>query len=90
MPAKRKKLATGTKVRLKSGSTIPEVPPVDAEGWTGTVVEAKGRGEKLQYIVEWDEETEQKMPEDFIQACEESSLFYKMACLPHDDIEAVE
>ncbi len=90
MPAKRKKLASGAKVRLKTGATIPEVPLVDANQWTGIVIEAKGRGDALQYIVEWDEETEQRMPADFINACEKTGLFYKMACLPHQDVEACE
>ncbi len=90
MPAKKKKLATGTRIRLKPDVKIPEVPEVDAQGWSGTVVEAKGRGATLQYIVEWDEETEASMPKEFVEACEQACLFYKMACLPHTDIEAIE
>jgi len=90
MPAKKTKLASGTKIRLKPGSVIPEVPPVDADQWTGTVVEAKGRGDSLQYIVEWDDETEARMPQEFIQECEKTGLFYKMACLPHQDVESIQ
>lgn len=90
MPAKKKKLAAGTRFRLKPDVKIPEVPEVDAQGWSGTVVEAKGRGATLQYIVEWDEETEASMPKEFVDACEQACLFYKMACLPHTDIEAIE
>jgi len=90
MPAKKTKLASGTKVRLKPDVKIPEVPDVDARGWSGTVVETKGRGATLQYIIEWDAETEANMPKDFVEACEQSCLFYKMACLPHADIEAIE
>lgn len=90
MPAKKIKLASGAKVRLKPDVKIPEVPEVDAEQWTGTVVETKGRGASLQYIIEWDEQTEAAMPKEFLDACEQSGLFYKMACLPHTDIESVE
>ena len=90
MPAKKTKLTSGAKVRLKPDVTIPEVPEVNAERWSGTVVEAKGRGASLQYIIEWDEETEAAMPKDFVEACEQSGLFYKMACLPHTDVESIE
>lgn len=90
MAAQRKKLTAGTQIRLLPGCVVPEVPPVDAQDWTGVVLEAKGKGDSLQYIVEWDEETEGKMPQEFIQQCEEQGLFYKMACLPHSDIESVE
>ncbi len=89
MPAKRTKLANGAKIRIKPGVVIPEVPAVNADAWTGTVVEVKGRADKLQYIVEWDEETESKMPQEFIQECEAAGLFYKMACLPHSDVEEI-
>ncbi|MCA8984820.1 MAG: hypothetical protein R3C12_24870 [Planctomycetaceae bacterium] len=89
MPAKRTKLANGAKVRIKSGVTIPEVPPVNADSWTGLIVEVKGRAENLQYIIEWDDETEAKMPQEFIRECEEAGLFYKMACLPHTAVEEV-
>ena len=63
---------------------------MNSANWSGTVVETKGRGASLQYIIEWDEETEAAMPKDFVDACEESGLFYKMACLPHTDIESIE
>lgn len=89
MPAKRTKLASGARVRIKPGTKIPEVPDVCADDWTGVVVEAKGRAANLQYIIEWDEETEARMPQEFIQECEQAGLFYKMACLPHTEVEAI-
>ena len=90
MPAKKTKLAAGTKIRLKPDVIIPEVPEVDSTDWTGTVVESKGRAATLQYIIEWDDETEASMPKEFVEACEQANLFYKMACLPADDIESAE
>lgn len=90
MPAKRTKLASGSKVRIKPGVKIPEVPDVCADDWTGMVVEVKGRSDSMQYIIEWDEETESRMPQDFIKECEAAGLFYKMACLPHADVEVIE
>ena len=90
MPAKKTKLAAGARIRLKPVVKIPEVPEVDAQGWSGRIVESKGRGASLQYIIEWDEETEANMPKEFVEACEQASLFYKMACLPHTDVEAID
>ncbi len=90
MPAKRTKLASGSKIRIKPGVIIPEVPKVCADHWTGTIVEVKGRSDSMQYIIEWDEETEARMPADFVKECEAAGLFYKMACLPHSDVEAAE
>lgn len=90
MPAKRTKLASGAKVSIKPGVKIPEVPDVCADHWTGTIVEIKGRAAAMQYIIEWDDETEARIPPDFIKECEAAGLFYKMACLPHTDVEAVD
>ena len=90
MPEKTTKLASGAKIRIKPGVKIPEVPEVCADEWTGTIVEVKGRAANLQYIIEWDDATEARMPPDFISECEQSGLFYKMACLPHTFVEAAD
>lgn len=49
------------------------------------VVEVRGKKvSERTYILEWDEETERKMPEAYKSQCEEQGLFFKMACLPGD------
>ncbi len=84
---KSRKLATGTAVRMKEGTPLPEFPEVPIDGWTAIILEAKGQGADLQYIIEWDDVTVEKMPQSYQDQCEEQSLFFRMACLPADQVE---
>ena len=66
-------------------SAFQNFPKSVVEGWTGMVVEVRGKKvAERTYILEWDEDTEQKMPEAYKSQCEEQGLFFKMACLPGD------
>ncbi|WP_339727864.1 hypothetical protein [uncultured Gimesia sp.] len=78
-------IKAGSNVRVKEGICVPEFSEICCEGWTGMVVEVRGKKvAERSYILEWDEETEQKMPEIYKSQCEEQGLFFKMACLPGD------
>ena len=79
---KSSKLKTGTVVRIKPGTPLPEFPDVSIDDWMGMVMETKGRGADLQYIIEWDDATIDKMPQSYQDQCEEQGLFFRMACLP--------
>ncbi len=86
---KSAKISAGAKICVKPGVSIPECPEVDASGWSGMVVEAKGKGADCKYIVEWDDQTVEKIPESYKEACEKSGLYFMMACFPACDVEAL-
>ncbi len=69
---------------------MPEHPEVDISGWTGTVVEAQGRGATLKYIIEWDATALGAMPDSYRRQCEDAQLYYGMACLPAADLGAAD
>jgi hypothetical protein len=81
------KIAAGAAVRIKDGVTLPEFPDISIAGWTGEVMEHKGRGATLQYIIQWDASTVQAMPQQYRDHCEQHGLFFEMVCLPKDDVE---
>lgn len=72
---------------VSEGVHLPEFPDQPIEGWTGTVVEQRGRGAELQYIIEWDDATVTAMPQTYRDHCEQEGLYFKMACLPASDVE---
>lgn len=85
---KSSKLAAGTPVKVKEGVKLPEFPDQSIAGWTGVVMEQKGRGADLQYIIEWDDATVDAMPQSYQDHCESHGLFFKMVCLPADQVES--
>ena len=84
------KLTGGSAVRVKEGVCLPEFPDISIAGWTGEVMETKGRGATLQYIIQWDAATVDAMPQSYRDHCEEQGLFYEMVCLPKDEVELKE
>ena len=84
------KLSAGDTVRAKPGVTAPEFPDVLCEGWTGRIAELIGKKSDPKYVIEWDDEVVKAMPESYVKKCEETHLFYRMACFKGDEIERVE
>lgn len=82
-------LAAGTRIRVKAGVVSPEFPEIPIGGWTGSVMEASGKPPMMYYIVEWDQNTMDGMPEEYVQKCEAQQLYYRMANLAEADIEAM-
>jgi hypothetical protein len=80
-------LAPGTRIRVRSGVTIPEFPDVDCTGWTGSVAELSGKKADPKYVVEWDESVVAAMPKAYLEACEKSGLYFRMACFTRDKLE---
>src|ERR1700690_3661376 len=60
-------LAVGARVRVKSGTTIPEFPDVPCGGWTGTVVEMTGKKPNSKFVIEWDDATLAAIPEPYLR-----------------------
>lgn len=79
----------GSRVRVCAGVCSPEFPDVSLAGWTGAVVETKGKPPAVSVILEWDAETLAQMPPDYVAKCEAQHLFYQMACLKADQIEPI-
>jgi hypothetical protein len=82
-------LAAGSRVRVKTGVTMPEFPDVICDGWTGTICEVTGKKADAKYVIEWDDSVVAAMPESYVRQCEEKQYFYRMACFGGDEIEAV-
>lgn len=80
--AKRaKKIAAGEMVTVRDGVTMPEFPSLDIGGWTAMVLEAKGRGADVKYIVEWTDESRTKMSSEYLAHAESQQLATEFACL---------
>lgn len=76
-------------MRAKPGVNAPEFPHVCIGGWTGTIIEVSGKKVQLTCVVEWDDQTVEKMPAPFLQECETKGLYHKMAFLNGADVELV-
>lgn len=76
-------------MRAKPGVNAPEFPDVCIGGWTGTIIELTGKKAQLNCVVEWDEQTVERMPAAFLQGCEAKGMYHKMAFLSGTDIELV-
>jgi hypothetical protein len=86
-----RKLAVGTRVRVKEGTAVPEFPEVVCGGWSGVVDNLIGKSKPdPKYVIEWDENTLESMPADYVAKCEESNLFYRMACFGREDLDLIE
>jgi hypothetical protein len=83
-------LAVGARVRVKSGTSVPENPDVACGGWTGTVIEATGKKPNTKYVIEWDDATLAALPESYLRTCEAQGLFYRMVCLDGASLEPAE
>ena len=92
MPKKKTpgQLAAGSRVRVRTGVTMPEFPDVVCDGWTGTVSEVTGKKADAKYLIEWDESVVSAMPAAYVRQCEEKQFFYRMACFRGDEIEAID
>lgn len=78
-------IKAGSNIQVKEGVCVPEFPEICCEGWTGMVVEVRGKKvSERTYILEWDDETVNKMPSAYKSQCEEQGFFFKMACLSGD------
>jgi len=86
---KSPKPTPGQRVRVIDGATMPEFPELAIAGWTGQVLETTGTGAKLKVILEWDDETQTRVPENYRTHCEAQGLMHTMACLPSSDLEVL-
>lgn len=78
----------GTAVKVKDGTTAPDLPEFSIAGWSGVIAKVGGKKAARKYFIEWDAETLQAMPAEYSDACEEKQLYHLMICLAGDQIEA--
>ncbi len=83
-----RKLAIGSRVRVKDGVVSPDFSDVSFAGWTATIMELSGKKPNQKFIIEFDDAVIAAMPPDYLQRCEEQRLLYTMACLGADQLEA--
>lgn len=84
------RIKAGDAVRICDGVPMPEFPEVEISGWTGTVVETRGRGGDLKCFVEWDSATLEKIPASYREHCETQGLYHGMVCVAGADVAPLE
>jgi len=81
-------LRAGMAVRVKDGTTAPDLPEFSISGWSGVITEVGGKKTARRYFIEWDAATLDAMSTEYTDACEERQLYHLMTCLAADQIEA--
>lgn len=76
----------GDIVQVREGVPSPDFPEISFAGWTGTVREVSKKKTGTLYLVEWTDETLQRMPREYRELCEQHQLLYSMACLKEEDV----
>ncbi|MCA9041071.1 MAG: hypothetical protein KDA65_12035 [Planctomycetaceae bacterium] len=84
------KLTTGTKIRIKEGTALPEFPEITCGGWTGEVMDQIGKKTNPRYVIQWDDATVEQFDDNYISQCESKNLYHLMACFEPEDLETVE
>ena len=82
-------IAEGMRVRVRDGVMSPEFPDLSLAGWTGTVCEVTGKASPTNCVLEWDAETLQNMPPEYIKRCEDGGLYHLMVCLTEDSLTPI-
>jgi len=81
------KLRVGAKICVKTGVAAPDVPEVEVAGWTGTVTQIKKHQDGKRCFVEWDKDTLEAMPAQYLQFCQDRMLYHLMACFDVEDLD---
>jgi hypothetical protein len=79
-------IAEGMHVRVREGVVSPEFSDLSLAGWTGMVCEVTGKASPTTCVLEWDAETLQRMPAEYITRCEAGGLYHLMVCLSEDNL----
>jgi hypothetical protein len=86
---KASRLKVGTAIRVCSDVNSPDFTDVSFGGWTGRIVEVSGRKAPFRYFVEWDDDVVTRIPQSYIDRCEEQQIYYRWACLNDSQFEAI-
>lgn len=86
-PGKTPKPAAGQTVQVQAGIHMPEFEDLPIGGWKGIVLETSGTGAKMKVILEWNDETVAKIPENYKAHCDSQGLLFTMACLPASEVQ---
>jgi hypothetical protein len=81
------RFATGAQVRVKPGTTDPDFPDIPLGGWAGTIQEVDARSAPPTYLIEWNQQTLDKMHPVYRRRCERDGLGLESMWLAEDDIE---
>lgn len=87
--SKTVRLKVGTAIRVRSSVNSPDFPDVSFADWTGRIVEVSGRKAPYRYFVEWDDAVLEKIPQSYIDRCEEQQIYYRWACLNDTQFDAI-
>jgi len=77
----------GSRVRVKSGTTVPDFRDIPLGGWVGTIVELDQRSNPPTYLIEWDKHTLDHMHPVYRNRCERDGLTLESMWLAETDLE---
>ncbi|MBI1310731.1 hypothetical protein GC176_05435 [bacterium] len=86
---KTARLTVGTAIRVHNSVNSPDFPDVSFGDWTGKIVEVSGRKAPFRYFVEWDDAVVAKIPQSYVDRCEEQQIYFRWACLNDSQFEAI-
>lgn len=81
-------LRAGTAIKVKDGTSAPDLPDFSIAGWSGVITKVSGKKDAKKFFIEWDAATLEAMSSEYTDACEEKQLYHLMTCLSGDEIEA--
>ena len=84
------KLKIGDSVKVKYGILEPDNEEFEIGGWQGRVIniDTKSNAKNVLLTIEWDSETLQQIPNNYIIEAEEEGLSWQTMVLYHSDIES--
>lgn len=81
------KFPVGTKVRVKSGITLPDLPDIPLGNWAGTISEVFADETPPAYEIQWNQRTLDDMPSIYRKRCERDGFEWDTVWLSEDDLE---
>ncbi len=82
----RPSLAVGDAVCARAGTSDPDFPDRQLDGWSGMIVEIDETVAPAQYLVQWDRNTVSGMSPDCRSRCETEDFVFDQMWLLEDDL----
>ncbi len=88
---KKNEIKIGDSIKVKKGMPCPDHEDLCIGGWQGRVSEiTEDEKGNMLICIEWDSITLKKMPDSYIEQCEEDGFEYNSMYLVPDDFELTE
>ena len=80
------RFSAGSRVRVKSGVTDPDLPDLPLGDWTGTVAQVE-MGDLTTYLIRWSRQTLRTVPPALREYCEKEDAALDRIWLLEEDLE---